>query len=292
VIPRETADEIWVAEHGGAAEAAFRQHLRVYWNGPTREDDVEPQITLTEKAIRANSYGLLLSPDNPFALDTLIDRALSRGIPVVIVGAAIPVAARQGLSFVLNDENKGAALIAGRLHRVLGGKGKVLILGVNPLSPGSVSRAEAVQRALERDDPQIQIVDELSGSSSFGQAELVTEQAIRTHPELDAIIALGINESRGAVAAVASSGAAGRVRIVACDQTMDLLFLLRESMIDSLIVQDSRSMGSIAVGNLVAQHHERNVPESVLVEPRLVTLANVDDPVIQAILSENWRPAR
>jgi ribose transport system substrate-binding protein len=149
-----------------------------------------------------------------------------------------------------------------------------------------------VQRALQRDDPQIQIVDELSASSSFGQAELVTEQAIRSHPGLDAIVALGINETRGAVAAVASSGASGHIRILGCDQTMDLLFLLRDSMIDSLVVQDSRTMGSIAVGNLVAQHEHRSVPENTRVEPRLVTLANVDDPEIQTILSERWRPAK
>ncbi|HUV71268.1 MAG TPA: substrate-binding domain-containing protein [Terracidiphilus sp.] len=290
VIPRETSEEISVAEHGGAADAALRQHLRVYWNGPTTSDDVEPQIKLTEKAIRDRSYGLLLSPNNPFALNTLIERALSSAIPVVVVGAEIPIAPRQGLSFVLNDENRTGTLIARRLHRILGGKGKVIILGVNPLSPGSVPRAEAVQRAILREDPQIQIVDELTGSFSFGRAELVTEQAIRSHPGLDAIIALGINETRGAASAVASAGAMGRIRIVGCDQGMDLLFLLRDSVIDSLVVQDSRTMGRIAVGNLVAQHLGRSVPERVLVEPRFVSQANVDDPVIQTILSERWRP--
>jgi len=191
---------------------------------------------------------------------------------------------------VLNDENRTGTLIARRLHRILGGKGKVIILGVNPLSPGSVPRAEAVQRAILREDPQIQIVDELTGSFSFGRAELVTEQAIRSHPGLDAIIALGINETRGAASAVASAGAMGRIRIVGCDQGMDLLFLLRDSVIDSLVVQDSRTMGRIAVGNLVAQHLGRSVPERVLVEPRFVSQANVDDPVIQTILSERWRP--
>jgi hypothetical protein len=70
------------------------------------------------------------------------------------------------------------------------------------------------------------------------------------------------------------------------------MFLLRDSMIDSLVVQDSRTMGNIAVVNLVAQHHGRDVAENTLVEPRLVTQANVDDPEIQTILSERWRPAK
>ena len=290
VIPRETSEEIWVAEHGGAADAARRQHLRVYWNGPTTIDDVEPQINLTEKAIHAHSYGLLLSPNSPFALNTLIERALSRRIPVVILGAEIPIAPQKGLSFVLNDENRTGTLIADRLHQVLGGEGKVIILGVNPLLPGSVPRAEAIQRAIQREDPQIQVVDELSGAFSFGRAELVTEQAIQSHPDVNAIIALGINETRGAVSAVASTGGMDRIRIIGCDQGMDVIYLLRNSVIDSMVVQDTRAMGRIAVENLVAEHEGRSVPLRVAVEPQLVTRSNVDDPVIQAILSQRWRP--
>ena len=292
VIPRETSEEIWVGEHGGAADAALQHHLLIYWNGPSTEADVEPQIKLTEKAISHHSYGLVLSPNSPFALNTLIERALSSGIPVVVLGAEVPVAQRRGLSFVLDDEDRTGTLIADRLQHILSGRGKVIILGVDSLSPGSVPRAEAVQRAIQSRDPQIQIVDELTGSLSFGQAELVTEQAIRSHPGLDAIIALGINQTKGAMSAVTSAGEMGRIRIIGCDQGVDLLYLLRNSVIDSLVVQDSRTMGRIAVENLIAQHNGSSVPERIYVEPRLVTRANVDDPAIQTILSMRWRPGK
>jgi len=68
VIPRDTAEEVWVSEHGGAADAAYKQNLEIDWNGPTRDDDVEQQISLSERAIRSGDYGLVLSPNNSFRI--------------------------------------------------------------------------------------------------------------------------------------------------------------------------------------------------------------------------------
>lgn len=98
VIPRDTAGEIWVSEHGGAVDAAHESRLHIYWNGPSRDDDVEQQIALSERAVARHYYGLILSPNNSFALGNLIQRAVSSGIPVVITGSEIPLVPRPGLS--------------------------------------------------------------------------------------------------------------------------------------------------------------------------------------------------
>ncbi len=290
VIPRQASGDFWANELSGATDAAARENLHIYWNGPSTENDVESQIRLTEKAIHAHSYGLLLSANNPFALNTLIERTVSRGIPVVVVGADVSITPRPGLSFVLNDETRTGELIAGRLRSILGNKGKVIILGVDPLSPGSVPRAEAVEHAIMRECPEIKIADELAGPFSFGRAELVIEQIIRKIPDVDAIISLGRNETLGAVAAVANLHATKRIRILGCDQDMDVLFLLRQSVIDSLVVQDSRSLGRVAVENVIAEHRGQHVAERVYLEPHLVTRENVDSPEIQAIVSRQWKP--
>lgn len=292
IIPRDTAEEIWVSEHGGATDAAYKQNLEVDWNGPTRDDDVEQQISLSERAIHSGDYGLILSPNNSFALDTVIQRALSNKIPVVIVGAPIPIAPQSGLSFVLNDTGKMGSLAADRAAEVLHGKGKILLLGVDALSPGSVERADAFQRALSDKAPGISVVEEVSGSMSFGQAELASEQAIAAHPDLSAIFAVGINETRAAAAAVRSQKSANRIKVIGCDQTFDLLFLLRRGIIDSLVVEDTRAMGSMAVQQIIMERHGQAVPRQRFVEPLLVTRGNVDEDRIQKVLSSRWRPSQ
>ena len=46
VIPRTTGTMLWEPEHGGAQAAALKLGARIYWNAPTREDDIEGQIAL------------------------------------------------------------------------------------------------------------------------------------------------------------------------------------------------------------------------------------------------------
>ena len=290
VIPRDSAEEIWVSEHGGAVDAAFQRHLHIYWNGPSRDDDVEQQIALSEKAISAQYYGLILSPNNSFALNTTIQRAVARGIPVVIVGAQIPIPPQRGLTFVLNDADKMGALAAQRAREILRGRGKIIILGVDALSPGSVERSNAFEQALQRDAPGISIEEKLVGSFSFGEAELATEQAIRSYPGTTAIFALDINETRGAAAAVRNTGTSSRIKIIGCEQTLDLLFQLRHGFIDSLVVEDTRTMGYLAVEEIAAEKRGEPVPPKTVVEPVLVTRENIDREAIQRILSLRWRP--
>ncbi|MGH9586002.1 MAG: substrate-binding domain-containing protein [Acidobacteriaceae bacterium] len=291
VIPRDSAEEIWVSEHGGTADAAYHHKLDIDWSGPTRDDDVEQQISLSEAAVRAGDYGLILSPNNSFALDTVIQRALAKKMPVVILGSPIPIAPQRGLSFVLNDSEEMGTLAAKRAAEILHGKGQVLVLGVDSLSPGSVERADAFERALHQFAPAVHVVEEIPRSMSFGQAELASEQAIAAHPGLSAIFAVGINETRGAAAAVHNGASQDKIKVIGCDQTIDLLFLLRRGGIDSLVIEDTRTMGNIAVHQIVAERHGQTVPERRLVDPVLVTRANVDQARIQQILSLRWRPA-
>lgn len=290
VIPRDSAEEIWVSEHGGAVDAAFRHHLKIYWNGPTRDDEVEQQIALCEKAIAGRYYGLILSPNNSFALNTTIQRAVGRGIPVVIVGAQIPISARHGLTFVLNDAEKMGTLAAERARTILGGKGRIIILGADALSPGSVERSNAFEEVLQREAPGIAIDERLAGSFSFGEAELAAEKAIRSFSGRMVIFALGPNETEGAANAVRNTGTANRISIIGCDQTLDLLFLLRHDEIDSLVAENTRAMGNLAVEEIIAERQGKLVSPRTVVDPVLVTRENIDQESMQRILSLRWRP--
>lgn len=290
VIPRDSAEEIWVSEHGGAVDAAFRHYLKIYWNGPTRDDEVEQQIALCEKVIAGRYYGLILSPNNSFALNTTIERAVESGIPVVIVGAPIPISARRGLTFVLNDAEEMGTLAAERARTILGGKGRIIILGADALSPGSVERSNAFEKALQREAPGITIEEKLAGSLSFGEAELASEQDIHAFSGRTVIFALGPNETEGAAAAVRNTGTSNRISIIGCDQTLDLLFLLRHRKIDSLLVENTRDMGNLAVKEIIAEKQGKLVSPRTLVDPVLVTRENIDQEAIQRILSLRWRP--
>ena len=77
-IPQETADDLWEPAHVGATNAARGSGFRVYWNGPTRPDDVQRQILLLDRAIQRGDQGTMIAPGQSLALMTPVLRAISR----------------------------------------------------------------------------------------------------------------------------------------------------------------------------------------------------------------------
>jgi ribose transport system substrate-binding protein len=281
---------MWVNEHVGITEAAARNHVHIYWNGPTGEEAVEQQIYLADSAIRNHDLGLVLSPANPFALNTVVNRSLATGMSVVIVGNPLSLKPEKGLSFVLNDENQTGALAADRLKTVLNGRGKVLVVGIDPFLPGSPDRSSALEEVLKRDAPAIEIVDRIDGSLSFGQAELAVEKSILAHTDLSAIVSLSIPATRGTIAALRTTHTSSKIAVVGCDQDLDLLFLLRQGVIDSLVAENTRAMGTMAIDFVIGQANGRLVPPYTFVTPILLTKQNIDNESNQHALYMKFWP--
>jgi ribose transport system substrate-binding protein len=290
-IPHSATEAFCVAEHAGLAEAAARNHVSIYWNGPRGGDDSEQQILLVERAISQGDMGIVLTPNAPFALDTVIQRALRHGLPVVILSSPISLPATPNLSFVLNDVQRSGQLAAERIRRIAGNdEGEIAVAGADPMSPGSTDLANAFEASLAHTAPHIHIVSRLIGPFTFGQAEMAIEKTIAEHPHLVAIYALSVAATDGAVAAVRTSHQEGRIRIIGSDQTLDLLFMLRQGTIDSLVIQDMRGMGQQAVENIVAARNRRAVARVTYHQPVLLNSDNIDSEPIQQMLKMDWRP--
>ena len=70
--------------HHGVEAAALRAGYQLYWNAPTRADDVDRQVRIAERAVDNGAKVLILAPTNPWGVTTLLDRLVRRKIPVVI----------------------------------------------------------------------------------------------------------------------------------------------------------------------------------------------------------------
>ena len=289
VIPRDTTEAFSVMEHAGVAEAARKFKVGIYWNGSSAEDEVEQQVALSERAIHDGDLGLVLSPASPFALNTVIRRALSNGMPVVILGAPISLTPSQDLSFVLSDVGRAGVLVAQRLNEVLDGHGDIAIVGADPTSPGSVERANAIRNSLLQIAPRIRTVDRLAGSRSIGQTEVAAENALLAHPGLSAIVALDSTSTLAVVAAVRATRSKNRVRIIGCDPGLYLLFLLRHGALDAIVLPDMRDMGAQAVSNIMARRAGKQIQTSTYFQPVLLTRSNIDDENIQQMMLMDWR---
>lgn len=278
---------IWESAHVGVASAADRAHTSIYWNAPTREDDVEAQIALVDRAADGNYQGLVLAPDQALSLISPVRRALARGIPTVIISSPLPIPAGGNLSYVLNDDQLGGQMAAQRVAELLHGHGTVAVLGINPDVTGTVIRDHAFEDYLATNEPGISVVERRMGSFNFPHEQQAAEDTLRKHADLDAIVALMSTSVDGALSALRSSPAMHKIKVIGFDVGGTPSFD-RNPDLDCVIQSDARDMGEKAIELILARRRGEPVPAVIHIPPRMLTSGNINSPAVIDMLAQDW----
>ncbi len=290
VIPRTCGTALWEPEHAGAAAVARANGLDIYWNAPTRDDDIETQIALIEKA-RARGYaGIIVSPIQTLPMRTPMRRVLAQGIPAVVIGTELGISPGAKLAYVLSDEQAGGQLAARRIGAILHGQGTIAILGINPQLMSSIVREHSFENTLASEFPGIRVTVRRFGLASVPREQQAAEELLYKGTNVDAIVALSLASTRGAYYALVEFNKEHSIKLVGFDQ--DLLPPIRTGGIDSVVVQNTYEMGRLAMGLMDRELHHETVSPELIVQPVLMTRENIDSAEIRQILNLSWWPAR
>jgi len=287
VIPRTSGAMMWEPEHVGAQAAALKLGARVYWNAPTREDDIEGQIALVQRVSFQNYQGIILAPDQSRALITPVRRAIERGLAVVVIGSPLPMPPGGRLSYVLNDEEAGGRIAGARLASLLHCQGSVAILGIDRDISGIVTRARSLEEFLASACPAVRVVKR-DGSFNIPHEQQVAEETLRANPDLDAVVALTSTSTLGALTALKNIRTIHRICVIGFDP--DSLFRLENPNLDSLVLEDTQRMGAEGVRIIVGKIHGVSGPRMTQIEPVLVTRENVNSAEVRQLTTMDWRP--
>lgn len=285
VIPRTSGTGLWEPEHRGAEEAAARFNAHIYWNAPTREDDVEGQIALVNQVVNRGYRGLVLAPDQTLSLIAPVRRALAHGVPTVIVGSPLPLPAGEKLSYILNDDEAAGRFAAQRAAELVHGRGSVAVLGINPDISAIMIRTRSFEMFLGRNYPGIHVTKKM-GTFNFLHEHQVAEETLKADPDIKVFVGMMWASGRAAISAIKETPECA-AKVVAFDADGALPF--DEPAMDSGIAQDTRTMGRLAVELIEAEHHGRAVPALIKLPPVVITRQNVNTPEIRHLLSMDWR---
>ena len=129
VIPKGTTHIYWKGVEAGARQAAKELGIEMTWKGPLKEDDRAQQIQIVEQFVAEGKSGIILAPLDDTALKRPVDAAMAKKIPVVIIDSGLKgEAGKDFISYVSTDNRAGGRMGGDELARVLGGKGKVILL--------------------------------------------------------------------------------------------------------------------------------------------------------------------
>ncbi|MFN9084422.1 MAG: substrate-binding domain-containing protein [Acidobacteriota bacterium] len=273
VVPKGAGHVFWLTVKAGAEKAAAESGYTIEWNAPTLEVDASRQRDILDSMITRRLAGIALAPVDRKALAGTVDRGTAAGIPMAVFDSDVDTTNR--LTYVATDNRAGGRLAAQRLAAVLGGKGKVAMIGFMPGSASTMDREAGFREEIAAHHPGMQIVVESFGMADRAKAMAVTENALTAHADLAGIFADNESSSAGALQAI-KSRQAKTVKFVAFDANEQFIEDLRAGWIDALILQDPFEMGYQSVKAIAtrlsggAPAPRRDLPAT------LVTLANLD----------------
>ena len=240
VVPKGANHIFWQTVHAGAIKAAGEGGYEVEWNAPTLEIDSSRQIEIVESMVNKRLAGIVLAPVDKKALVAVVDRAAAAGIPVSIFDSAIDTDKR--ISFVATNNEEGGRMAARRMGEILGGKGKVAVIGFMPGSASTMEREHGFQDEMHKKFQEMNIVGLQFGMADRSKAMAATENVLTAHPDLAGLFADNESSLAGAVQALKTRGAKN-VKLVGFDASDQLIADMKAGFIDSLVVQNPFKMG-------------------------------------------------
>jgi ribose transport system substrate-binding protein len=230
--------------------------------------------------------GVIVSPIEDLPLRTPLNRLIESGTPVVVVGTDLGLAPQKHLAYVLNDEAAAGQLAARHIGKLLHGKGRVAILGIDKKLSSSAERAGSIENTLTSEFPGIDVMFRSLALPTVSQEQQIAEQMLAKGAHPDAIIALSEYSTRGAFFALIESNMVRTIHLVGFDQNE--LAPVRTGEIDAVIIQDTNEMGRVAM-NLIDQEIHGNPSRSrVIVRPEIVTAETIDSPRVRESLNLDW----
>ncbi len=289
VIPKGTTHEFWKSIHGGAVKASRELKVEIIWKGPLREDDRDQQISVVEDFISRGVNGMVLAPLDDVALRAPVSNATQAGIPVVIIDSDLK--SDDYVSFVATDNYLGGLMGGRELARLVGNKGRVIMLRCLEGSASTTNRENGFLAAM-KEFPGITVVSANQyGGSTVETAYRASENLLAPlkagtgRLTIDGIFAVNESTTFGMLRALQDGGFAGNVFFVGFDSSTKLVEALRNKHINALVLQNPFRMGYDGVTTLVKHLRGEKVERKVDTGVTLVTPANMDQPDIQQLIT-------
>ncbi len=271
MVLKDNVFEFWTDMEKGGREVA-QGEIELLVDSPKEEDPVA-QIAKVESMITRQVDALVVAPAGP-QLQPVLDRAVKRDIPVVLVDTDIPGWDGKS-SFVATDNVASAKAAVTAMVEQLEGSGR-LALVADPGIPVLGLRVQGAKEAVDGTD--VEIVQTVRSDCDIQTAQNVTEDLLRAQPDLDGIFAVCGGNSIGAGQAIRTSGKKPDDLLVYGHDGFQIeLQAIKKGDVDGTVKQLPIEMGKLGTEAAVAAARDQTVEPEIVVPFTVVDDENVDE---------------
>lgn len=240
VVSKGYQHQFWQSVKDGAEKAADEFDVKLTFEGPDTESDIDQQIQMLNTALGANPDALAFAALDSKASGPLLKQADEKGVPVVAfdsgVDSDIPV------TTVATDNKAAAAEAAKHMVELIDGEGEVAIIAHDQTSLSATDRRDGFVEYIEDNAPDVKIVDTQYGGGDQLLSTDAAKAMLSANPKLKGMYGTNEGSAIGMVNAVKEVGA-DDLTLVGFDSGKAQLDAVRSGAMAGAVTQNPVGIG-------------------------------------------------
>ncbi len=284
IVSKGFQHQFWQAVKQGAEKAAKEFNVKISFEGPDTEADVDQQIQMLQTALDKQPDAIGFAALDSQAADPLLQQAKDANIPVIAfdsgVDSDIPVTTAS------TDNKAASAEAAKQLAELIGHEGKVALVVHDQTSVTGVDRRDGFVEYMKKNEPKIQIVDTQYGGGDQAKSADLAKAIIAANPDLKGIYGSNEGSAIGVVQAVSELGKEGALTVVGFDSGKAQMDAITSGLMAGAVTQNPIGIGYETVKAAVEAIDGKTLPKTIDTGFFWYDKTNITDPKIAAVLYE------
>lgn len=271
LILRTSKGDYWQNVSKGAQTAVKEFGMELYLSEPADEGDVEGQLRMAMQSLEMHPDAIVLGASADAAFEPFLKEAKKRRIPVIAIDSKLT--SGETASYIGADNYLAGKEALREMADQLGGKGYIAILGYTKGGINGGLREQGIRDAIaEYED--VHLADSLQCSDEYGACQQKVSDLL-DKGGIDGIVSLNTETSIGAALELKRRQAGNKIKLVGFDSSPELLELLQENQLQTLIVQNPFSMGYLSIKQAVEAANGYKVQPQVEMSMERITEQNM-----------------
>jgi ribose transport system substrate-binding protein len=281
IVSKGFQHQFWQAVKQGAEQEAARQGVRISFEGPATESEVEAQVTMVQNALGRQPDALGIAALDSRAVAPMLQQARTSNIPVIAFDSGVdsPIP----LTTAATNNKAAAGEVAKHMAEALGGTGKVGLVVHDQTSRTGQDRRDGFLEWMQANAPGIQVLDPQYGGGDQAKSADITKAIIAANPDLKGIYAANEGSAIGVLRGVAESGTTG-LTIIGFDSGTGQMEAIRDGAMLGAVTQDPIGMGEELVKAAVKAINGEQLPPVIDTGFFWYDKSNIDSSEIQPLL--------
>lgn len=282
VISKGFQHQFWQAVKMGAEKAAKELKVRITFEGPENESQVDKQLEMLQAALAKKPQAICFAALDSKAANPLLKKAQAGKIPVV--GFDSGVDSDVPVSTAATDNIAAAGFAADKMAQLIGGQGEIAAVVHDQTSRTGIDRRDGFVNRIKSKHPKIKIVDVQYGGGDQLKSTDLAKAIIQAHPNLKGIFGANEGSAIGVLNAVKELRKQGKIVVIGYDAGKQQKDAVRSGVMAGAISQDPVGIGYKCVEAAVKAIKGEKVPKTIDTGFKWYDKTNIDSPEMKPLL--------